>query len=54
MVGCIPCFHHDYIPFFLAAFLVPDAKVKTQRIFLLATLGLAVILLAVLIPAGII
>ena len=52
--GAIPVFITTYIPFFLAAFLVPDAKVKTQRIFLLATWGLAIILLAVLIPAGII
>lgn len=52
--GAIPVFITTYIPFFLAAFLVPDAKVKTQRVFLIATWGMVIILLAVLIPAGII
>ena len=52
--GAIPVFVTTYIPFFLAAFLVPDTKPKTQRIFLMTTWGLVVILLAVLIPAGII
>ncbi|MFA5442487.1 MAG: hypothetical protein WC286_01205 [Bacilli bacterium] len=52
--GAIPVFITTYIPFFLAAFLVPDTKPKTQRIFLMTTWGLVVILLAVLIPAGII
>jgi len=52
--GAIPVFITTYIPFFLAAFLVPDTKPKTQRIFLMATWGMAVILLAVLIPTGII
>lgn len=52
--GAIPVFITTYIPFFLAAFLVPDAKPKTQRLFLLVTWGLAIVLLAVLIPAGII
>ncbi|MFA5481370.1 MAG: hypothetical protein WC282_03205 [Bacilli bacterium] len=52
--GAIPVFITTYIPFFLAAFLVPDAKPKRQRIFLLSVWGLAIVLLAVLIPAGII
>ncbi|MFA5422074.1 MAG: hypothetical protein WC344_04810 [Bacilli bacterium] len=52
--GAIPVFVTTYIPFFLAAFLVPDAKPKYQRIFLMATWGMVVILLAVLIPFGVI
>ncbi|NCA95359.1 MAG: hypothetical protein EOM74_00095 [Methanomicrobia archaeon] len=52
--GAIPVFITTYIPFFLAAFLVPDTKPRTQRIFLMSTWGLVIILLAVLIPAGII
>lgn len=52
--GAIPVFVTTYIPFFLAAFLMYDAKPKTQKIFLGVTWGLVVILLAVLIPLGVI
>lgn len=52
--GSIPVFITTYIPFFLAAFLIYDAKAKTQRNFLLSVWGLVVLLLAVLIPLGII
>lgn len=52
--GAIPVFVTTYIPFFLAAFLMYDAKPKTQKLFLGITWGLVVVLLAVLIPLGII
>lgn len=52
--GSIPVFITTYIPFFLAAFLIYDAKAKTQRNFLLTVWGLVVLLLVVLIPLGII
>lgn len=52
--GAIPVFITTYIPFFLAAFLVPDKPVKTQKIFLSITWGLVAILLILLIPLGII
>ncbi len=52
--GAIPVFVTTYIPFFLAAFLMYDAKPKTQKIFLGVTWGLVVILLATLIPLGVI
>lgn len=52
--GAIPVFITTYIPFFLAAYLVPDAKPKTQKIFLASVWGLAALLLIILIPLGII
>ncbi len=52
--GAIPVFVTTYIPFFLAAYKVPDLKPKTQKIFLFSVWGLVVILLAILIPLGII
>jgi hypothetical protein len=52
--GAIPVFITTYIPFFLAAFLIPDTKPRTQKIFLGITWGLVAILLIVLIPAGVI
>lgn len=52
--GAIPVFLTTYIPFFLAAFLMHDAKPKTQGIFLGGVWGTVAILLAVLIPFGII
>ena len=52
--GVIPVFITTYIPFFLAAFLVPDTKPKTQGIFIGGLAIINVILLAVLIPLGII
>lgn len=52
--GAIPVFITTYIPFFLAAYLVPDAKPKTQKIFLASVWGTAALLLIILIPLGII
>jgi len=52
--GAIPVFITTYIPFFLAAFLVPDAKPKTQKIFIGSLAVLNVILLCVLVPLGIV
>ena len=52
--GVIPVFFTTYIPFFLASNYVPDMKPKTRNIFLIAEWGLVAILLAVLIPLGII
>jgi len=52
--GALPVFVTTYIPFFLAAYLVPDAKPKTQKLFIGALAGVNALLLAVLIPLGII
>jgi hypothetical protein len=52
--GAIPVFITTYIPFFLAAFLVPDAKPKTQRIFIGSLAALNILLLCILIPLGIV
>jgi len=52
--GVIPVFITTYIPFFLAANYVPDMKPKTKKIFLIAEWSLVAILLAVLIPLGVI
>jgi len=52
--GTIPVFITTYIPFFLAAFLVPDKKPKTQKIFIGSLAGLNVLLLCIFIPLGVI
>jgi len=52
--GAIPVFITTYIPFFLAAFLVPDAKPKTQRIFIGSLAALNALLLCIFIPLGVI
>ncbi|HWR22200.1 MAG TPA: hypothetical protein VN366_01880 [Feifaniaceae bacterium] len=52
--GAIPVFITTYIPFFLAAFLVPDRSPRFQKIFIGSLAGLDVLLLSVLIPLGII
>ncbi len=52
--GAIPVFITTYIPFFLAAFLVPDAKPRTQKIFIGGIFGLDIVLMCVLVPLGII
>lgn len=52
--GAIPVFVTTYIPFFLTAFLIYDAPVRTQKKFLSIIWGLVVLLLIVLIPLGII
>ncbi len=52
--GAIPVFITTYIPFFLAAYLIYDKKPKTQKIFVGSMIAIDVILLAILIPLGII
>jgi len=52
--GAIPVFITTYIPFFLASNLIPDTKPKTQKIFIGGLLATNIVLLAVLIPLGII
>ena len=52
--GVIPVFITTYIPFFLASNYVPDMKPKTRTIFLASLWGLVAILLAILIPCGVI
>ena len=52
--GVIPVFITTYIPFFLASNYVPDMKPKTRKIFLIAEWALVAVLLAVLIPCGVI
>ena len=52
--GVLPVFITTYVPFFLASNFVPDMQPKIRNIFLTAEWGLVVILLAVLIPCGVI
>ena len=52
--GVIPVFFTTYIPFFLASNYVPDMKPRTRNIFLISIWSLVAILLAVLIPCGVI
>jgi len=52
--GAIPVFVTTYIPFFLASNFIPEKEPKTQKIFIGGLFTLNVILLAVLIPLGII
>lgn len=52
--GAIPVFITTYIPFFLAANYVPDAPPKFQKIFLGCLVGINILLLAILVPLGII
>jgi len=52
--GAIPVFITTYIPFFLAAFLVPDTKPKVQWIFIGSLAALNALLLCILVPAGVI
>jgi len=52
--GTIPVFITTYIPFFLAAFLVPDKNPKTQKLFIGCLAAVNIILLAVFVPLGII
>ena len=52
--GVIPVFITTYIPFFLASNYVPDMKPKARNIFLIAEWGLVALLLAILIPCGVI
>jgi hypothetical protein len=52
--GTIPVFITTYIPFFLAAFLIYDARDKNKIRFLISVWSLVLILLMVLIPLGVI
>lgn len=52
--GAIPVFITTYIPFFLAANYVPDWKPKYQAFFIGGLSAINIILLAILIPLGII
>lgn len=52
--GALPVFITVYIPFFLAAYLIYDAKPKTQKTFLSIVWGLVALLLIILIPLGVI
>ena len=52
--GVLPVFITTYVPFFLASNYVPDMEPKKRRIFLFTLWGLVAVLLAVLIPLGVI
>ena len=52
--GALPVFITTYIPFFLAAFFVPDAKPKIQVMFIGGLAAINALLLCVLVPLGII
>ena len=52
--GFLPVFITTYIPFFLASYLIYDAKRPTQKKFCAILWGIDVLLMAVLIPLGII
>ena len=52
--GVLPVFITTYVPFFLASNYVCDFKPKVRKIFLISLWGLVAVLLAVLIPCGII
>lgn len=52
--GAIPVFITTYIPFFLAANYVPDASPKFQKWFFGILVSVNIILLAILVPLGII
>ena len=52
--GVIPVFFTTYIPFFLASNYVPDMDPKKRKIFLIVEWGLVALLLAILIPLGVI
>ena len=52
--GVLPVFITTYVPFFLASNFVPDMKPKIRTIFLISEWALVALLLAILIPLGII
>lgn len=52
--GVIPVFISTYVPFFLASNYVPDMEPKKRNVFLITEWALVAVLLAVLIPLGII
>jgi hypothetical protein len=52
--GVIPVFITTYVPFFLASNYVPDMEPKKRTAFLAGIWGAVALLLAILIPAGVI
>ena len=52
--GVLPVFITTYVPFFLASNYVPDMEPKKRKAFLIGEWALVAVLLAVLIPCGII
>ena len=52
--GVIPVFITTYVPFFIAANYVPDLEPKKRRIFLISVWSMVFLLIAVLVPLGII
>ena len=52
--GVLPVFITTYVPFFLASNYVPDMEPNKRKNFLLTLWGLVALLLAVLIPLGVI
>ncbi|MBQ7183649.1 MAG: hypothetical protein IJR97_06645 [Clostridia bacterium] len=52
--GVVPVFITTYVPFFLASNYVPDMAPKKRKAFLITVWGLVFVLLAVLIPSGVI
>lgn len=52
--GVLPVFITTYIPFFLASNFVPKMKPKFKKIFLVGIVALNILLLAILIPLGVI
>lgn len=52
--GAIPVFITVYIPFFLASYLIYDKEPKTQKKWIIALASINIVLLATLIPLGVI
>lgn len=52
--GAIPVFLTTYIPFFLAAYLIYDREPKTQKRWIVSLAAVNIVLLAVLVPLGVI
>lgn len=52
--GVLPVFITTYVPFFLASNYVPKMNPKAKKIFLCSLVGLNILLLAILIPLGVI
>lgn len=52
--GAVPVFVTTYIPFFLASYLIYDKEPATQKKWIISLAGVNIVLLAVLIPLGII
>jgi len=52
--GVIPVFITTYVPFFLASNYIPFMKPRNRKIALIAIWGLVALLLAILIPCGVI